>query len=222
MTTAGSRALSARGSVLWPSRGTAPRPSGTGFEPAVLRSLWGCYRRHAEFIRWLDDAGERVPILNPPSVLSWNADKHHLLRLAERGIPTVPTIVVDRGSGPAVQSTGEASLIFIDGRFSHAVLTYPAGGDRRGQGCFGASERRIERSDDLLAAAGDALAAAPGGLLYARVDPIEAASHVPLLMELEVLEPDVPSRAVGRRAHGRGRPRPFSSTTSPLEGSPHR
>lgn len=88
---------------------------------------------------------------------------------------------------------GERSLIFIGGRFSHAVRKTPASGDFRVQEQYGGVIVPHEASAAELAAAGSALDAAPGGaagLLYARVDLIGPAGS-PLVMELELIEPEL-------------------------------
>jgi len=57
---------------------------------------WGY---HAEYPRWLEllDRAEadRWPMINPPALLRWNGDKAYLVELAERGVPSVPTMAVE-------------------------------------------------------------------------------------------------------------------------------
>jgi glutathione synthase/RimK-type ligase-like ATP-grasp enzyme len=57
---------------------------------------WGY---HLDYQRWLAlldraEAG-RWNLVNPPALLRWNGDKAYLAELSDRGIPTVPTIVVE-------------------------------------------------------------------------------------------------------------------------------
>ncbi len=88
---------------------------------------------------------------------------------------------------------GERSLIFLDGRFSHAVRKTPAAGDFRVQEQYGGVIVSHVPSAAELAAAGAALEAVPGGasgLLYARVDLVGTAGS-PLIMELELIEPEL-------------------------------
>ena len=49
----------------------------------------------------------------------------------------------------------------------------------------------MQPTDDMLAVARSALAAAPDGLLYARIDMVRDAAGVLRLMELEAIEPDL-------------------------------
>ncbi|MGH7578896.1 MAG: ATP-grasp domain-containing protein [Gemmatimonadales bacterium] len=89
-----------------------------------------------------------------------------------------------------IESRGEISLVYLDGDFSHAVRKRPASGDFRVQTDFGGRLER-ERAASGVRAFGDAvLAAAARPWLYARVDLVET-DHGPVLMELELIEPDL-------------------------------
>lgn len=57
---------------------------------------WGYHLKHAEWLAFLDrlEAG-RLPVANPPALLRWNSDKAYLAELAGKGVPTVPTLMVD-------------------------------------------------------------------------------------------------------------------------------
>lgn len=90
-----------------------------------------------------------------------------------------------------VQDSGEPSLLYFDGRFSHAVSKVPQAGDFRVQPEFDGVLTPHTPSPDELAAAKAALAAAGEPLLYARVDLVRDANGRPVLMELEAVEPDL-------------------------------
>jgi len=92
---------------------------------------------------------------------------------------------------PGVLDGGEPSLLYFGGRFSHAVSKRPQPGDFRVQPEFDGILAPCEPSPDELAAAGAALAAAGEPLLYARVDLVRDRKGRPVLMELEVIEPDL-------------------------------
>ena len=67
------------------------------FDLVLPLLVWGYHRDPAlwlEHVRRWEEAGARL--LNPPSVLRWNADKSYLGRLAARGAPVVPTRYVER------------------------------------------------------------------------------------------------------------------------------
>lgn len=68
------------------------------FDLVVVRTTWDYYLRHAEFLAWVDRlAAEGGRVWNPPAVLRWNSDKRYLLDLAAKGVPVVPTRVVEAG-----------------------------------------------------------------------------------------------------------------------------
>jgi hypothetical protein len=96
---------------------------------------------------------------------------------------------------PAVESHGERALVFIDGALTHAVRKAPrwAGQTESITGPFVAS-------GDEAALARAVLAAAPGPVLYARVDVAPGADGRPVLMELELIEPSLYFDLAGPRA----------------------
>jgi glutathione synthase/RimK-type ligase-like ATP-grasp enzyme len=87
-------------------------------------------------------------------------------------------------------SAGERSLIFFAGHYSHAVLKVPADSDYRVQPRYGGRLLAHEATDAELAAAGVALGCVEADLLYARVDLVGPPDD-PLVMELELIEPEV-------------------------------
>lgn len=91
---------------------------------------------------------------------------------------------------PAVEEAGEVSMVFIDDTFSHAVSKHARTGDFRVQHDFGGSVDRLIPSPGLLAFADRVMAQVHRATLYARVDVVET-SRGPLLMELELIEPEL-------------------------------
>ncbi|TDD69988.1 hypothetical protein E1293_35160 [Actinomadura darangshiensis] len=99
----------------------------------------------------------------------------------------------------AVDTAGETALVFCEGEYSHAgrkaqILSAGAGvqgpvRDDPARGQVTASTA----TEAELALAGRALSAVPGGedLLYARVDMIPGPDGAPLLIELELTEPNL-------------------------------
>lgn len=93
---------------------------------------------------------------------------------------------------PAILDEGEISLIYFDGRFSHAIRKRPKRGDFRVQPEYqGEITAHAPASDERDAA--DAILAAldEQDLLYARVDLVRGTEGAPLLMELELVEPEL-------------------------------
>jgi hypothetical protein len=91
----------------------------------------------------------------------------------------------------SIVETGEWSLVFIDGAFSHAVLKRPRAGDFRVQEEHGGSAQVLDPDAKVIASARAVLAAAGAmgtGSLYARVDGCIVHDAF-VLMELELIEP---------------------------------
>jgi glutathione synthase/RimK-type ligase-like ATP-grasp enzyme len=89
---------------------------------------------------------------------------------------------------PEIASSGEWSLIFVDGEFTHAVIKRPADGDYRVQEEFGGHAELAEPTPEILASAQSVLDATGKPLVYARVDGVVVNGRF-LLMELELIEP---------------------------------
>lgn len=71
------------------------------FDVVILRSTWNYHLRFEQFMSWLNRLElSGVPIWNRPALLRWNATKHYLADLRERGIPIVPTRWITRGARP--------------------------------------------------------------------------------------------------------------------------
>ena len=91
---------------------------------------------------------------------------------------------------PEIQEIGELSLLFFQGKYSHAILKKPKSGDFRVQSQFGGQYQAFEPDAALLATAQNIIDTFGGDLLYARVDGILKNGQF-LLMELELIEPDL-------------------------------
>jgi len=96
----------------------------------------------------------------------------------------------------AVDTYGETGLVFLDGRFSHAVRKGPmlSGPDAGVTGLYRPEEISARQPAAAeLAVAEKALAAVPGdtSLLYARVDLLPGPDGDPMLVELELTEPSL-------------------------------
>ena len=92
---------------------------------------------------------------------------------------------------PSVQDAGELSIFYFGGKRAHAVRKVAAAGDFRVQREYGGAFSVVEPDAAEIAVAEAALAATPESPFYARVDLIPGADGRPLVMELELIEPDL-------------------------------
>jgi glutathione synthase/RimK-type ligase-like ATP-grasp enzyme len=92
---------------------------------------------------------------------------------------------------PDIEAGGELSLIYLGGAFSHAIRKRPQPGDFRVQPEYHGIITPHDPLPEEIAAAEAALRAAGADLLYARVDLIRDLGGAPVLMEIELVEPDL-------------------------------
>jgi len=88
-----------------------------------------------------------------------------------------------------IVNSGEWSLMFFDGVFSHAVSKVPVPGEFRVQREYGGIIERCEPPGGAVALAKAALDAAPAPSTYARVDVVEGNGGRLEIIELELIEP---------------------------------
>ena len=114
----------------------------------------------------------------------------HMRRLleAQRSVLLQPYL-------PSVDREGETALIYLDGRFSHAIRKGPLlpSGAAATQALFAPEEITPRTPGDDERAIGDQIQRVLpfGDLLYARVDLIRDAAGEPRLLELELTEPSL-------------------------------
>jgi len=68
------------------------------YRVAVLHSCWNYYEDPGSFRTWLDRVDRETLLWNPLSVVLENLDKRYLGKLADLGIPIVPTRFLDHAS----------------------------------------------------------------------------------------------------------------------------
>jgi len=224
----------------WDDLAADPAP----FDLCLLRSTWNYCHEPERFLDWIDHAANVSNLLNPPDVVRWNIHKKYLTKLADQGVPIVPTHWLQRGDTaslqsvmeqhgwddvvvkpaisaasfltkrfakndvvqgasfladlltqrdmmvqkfmPEVDTTGELSITWIDGRFTHAIRKAPR---------FDDADENVSGAREIvpveLAAAARALAGFENQCLYARVDFIGDPEQGLLLSELELIEPSL-------------------------------
>ncbi|MEU6231910.1 hypothetical protein [Kitasatospora sp. NPDC047058] len=244
-------ALRSDGLAAEPVAWDADAPGWERFDLAVVRSTWDYTERLGEFLAWADATARVTRLRNPAAVVRWNSDKRYLPELAGRGVPVVPTRIIEPGSPygegdfdhadgvvvkPAVSAgardtaryepgraadaarharmlldqgravvvqpylplveEGERALVFIGGGFSHAirkgpVLTEPNVIDNLRMPHPGVTVHRPTEAELRTAGAALAASTSPGELLYARVDLALDEAREPVVMELELIEPNL-------------------------------
>lgn len=87
---------------------STPPSDWTKFDAVVIRSTWD-YQNHLdrflEILQQVERSG--VPLFNSYEICKWNATKTYLRDLAERGIPTIETVWLDRFCRPSLESARE-------------------------------------------------------------------------------------------------------------------
>ncbi|MFL5619314.1 MAG: RimK family alpha-L-glutamate ligase [Gemmatimonadaceae bacterium] len=124
------------------------------------------------------------------------SDDARLAEMIDAGAVMVQPLVRE------IARDGEWSLVFFAGAYSHAVVKRPRSGDFRVQSEHGGTFESAEPGASVIAAAERAIAAIPLGEsapLYARVDGCVVDGGL-LLMELEVLEPELFLRSAAAAA----------------------
>ena len=160
---------------------------------AVPRTQWFQPGERPAIARLLEEWGVTHAVLKPR--VSATAYGTHVVS-RDRGIEEAEWAALERSGCllqlfvPEIQSRGEISVVFLRDGFAHAVLKRPRAGDFRVQADFGGSLETTTPSDSTIAFGGAVLAAAARPWLYARVDLVET-DEGPVLMELELIEPDL-------------------------------
>jgi glutathione synthase/RimK-type ligase-like ATP-grasp enzyme len=79
--------------------------------PTILRSTWNYPLAIDAFLAWIDRASAAAPLINPRDVVRANVHKRYLLDLAARGVPVVPTTLVERGATCDLAAIGAPSIV---------------------------------------------------------------------------------------------------------------
>lgn len=111
-----------------------------------------------------------------------SAAKEHVVSLLPQGDVLIQQYM------PAVTEYGERALSFIDGVYSHAIRKSPF---QKLAAAGHAGETAVTATASEIVFAQKVLSNLPEKLLYARVDIVPNADGVPMLMELELIEPSL-------------------------------
>jgi glutathione synthase/RimK-type ligase-like ATP-grasp enzyme len=89
-------AFEARGYRLEEIAWDAPDVAWEDFDAAIIGTTWDYAKQPDRFLATLKAMGSRIPLANPPALIEWNLSKRYLAELAEQGVPSIPTLWVDR------------------------------------------------------------------------------------------------------------------------------
>ncbi|TVQ65146.1 MAG: hypothetical protein EA360_10565 [Balneolaceae bacterium] len=92
---------------------------------------------------------------------------------------------------PDILTTGEDSLMVLNGEVTHAVRKVAKPGDYRVQDDHGGTVHPHTATPEQVQLALDTVQACGFSLAYARVDMVAGPGGAPLLMELEIIEPEL-------------------------------
>ena len=77
---------------------------------AIFRTTWDYFDRYDEFNNWLSKTSALTSFINPLELVKWNADKHYLKELSEKGIEIPATIFMEIGDSRSLKE-----LVFESG-----------------------------------------------------------------------------------------------------------
>lgn len=83
------------GLVVWDEDGSDWGAS----DLCLVRSTWDYHDKHEEFLAWTRRVEATTALRNPAKLIAWNSDKRYLRELGAAGVPTVPTLWVERDAG---------------------------------------------------------------------------------------------------------------------------
>ncbi|MCP3903159.1 MAG: hypothetical protein GY715_05930 [Planctomycetes bacterium] len=90
-------ALSERGVVVERPAWSDDTVDWSDFDACLIRTTWDYQERRDEFLAWARTAASLTRLFNPLAIVEWNTHKGYLRDLADRGVPTAPTVWLDRG-----------------------------------------------------------------------------------------------------------------------------
>lgn len=118
------------------------------FDLLMVRSPWDYPERPDEFHAWLDDADAATHVVNAPSTMRWNLDKHYLGDLDRAGVRVVPTVYA-RGAEEARAALTQHGRVVVKPAVSAGA---------RDTGLFdGADPRALALAEKIIAGGGVAM-----------------------------------------------------------------
>lgn len=218
------------------------------YDIAMLHSPWDYSGQVEKFLAWIDEISVQTNLVNPASLVHWNADKSYLIDLAAAGVEISPSAFFSRGQDitvPAledrfgtskefvlkpsvgaggrrisrlastqdvvamarsemadepcivqlfeqsIKSSGELSAIYVDGAVTHAVQKKAAANEFRIHERYGGDTTAIFLQAWMTTFAENVVARLPERARIARIDFVVPEDRPPIVMEVEVIEPDL-------------------------------
>lgn len=96
-------ALEKRGASVVPVVWTETAPQSTGCNLLLLRSSWDYHLKPQEFLSWVSEVHNHVPVINSPEIVRWNMDKRYLIDLQAAGVVIPRTVVVEQSYRAGLQ-----------------------------------------------------------------------------------------------------------------------
>lgn len=91
------------------------------YDLVLVRSPWDYHLRRDAFVHWAERVAGLTRLRNSAATIAWNTDKVYLRRLAEQGIPTVPTAWIEPGT-----TTDFAGLLATRGWSGSETIVKPS------------------------------------------------------------------------------------------------
>ncbi|MCI4333053.1 MAG: hypothetical protein L3K01_04935 [Thermoplasmata archaeon] len=158
----------------------------------VVPSVWGRPGRPPNLARTMEERGWNIVVVKPAVSAAGDRTFRVGRSQVERGQRRLDAIcatgtAIVQPYYSSVDGTGERSLIYLGGRFSHSVRRnplFPREGRRP-------PERLASTTRPMRTVAASALQACPGELLYARVDLVSDDDRRWRVLEVELTEPSL-------------------------------
>jgi glutathione synthase/RimK-type ligase-like ATP-grasp enzyme len=110
------QALAAQGAVATPAVWSSSNIDWNQYDAVVVRTCWDYHLRLDEFLAWIGSREDlRIPVINHPVLLRWNAHKTYLKHFEERGIAIPETMWLGAGE------QSELSDVCADRHWQQAV-----------------------------------------------------------------------------------------------------
>ncbi|HJP83170.1 MAG TPA: hypothetical protein VJ835_06645 [Fimbriimonadaceae bacterium] len=88
-----------------------PAVDWASFELAIVRSTWNYLDDPCGFLNWMERTSKATHLWNPVELMRTNLHKRYLLELSNRGVPIVPTTIVEKGATFDLQAWGDQVVV---------------------------------------------------------------------------------------------------------------